>query len=141
MNDKIQSEWDKLVKESRAAPGTPPPPADAPFIHAERKKKLSWILPALFLASLIALAGYLQGSLSPWPAAPTDEELAAGRRARQMQVLKSLHDYAAFHGKYPTRIEEVVGGVVVDIHYERTPTGFRLSMPGQDGKDVVIEGP
>lgn len=139
MSDAVQSEWDKLVKESRAAPGAPPPPPGPPLIRIERKKP-SWILPLLFVLSLLGLAGYMQGALNPWPAKATPEELAAGRKARQMVVLKALHDYAAFHGRYPNNIEEAVGGVVIDIHYERTESGFRLSMPGEDGRDVVIDG-
>lgn len=139
MNDNVQSEWDKLVKESRAAPGAPPPPPGPPLIRIERRKS-AWILPVLLVLSLLGLAGYMQGFLNPWPARATPAELAAGRKARQMVVLKALYDYAAFHGRYPNSIEEVLGGVVIDIHYERTESGFRLSMPGEDGRDVVIDG-
>ena len=138
MTDALHSEWEKLVKESRAAPGSSPPPPGPPLITPPRRKA-RWSIPLLFLISVGAMVLYVQGALNPWPVKATPEEIAAGRKAAMMMALKAIHDYAAFHGHYPQSIDQVLP-LSIDIHYERTATGFRLRMPGPDGQQIVIDG-
>ncbi|MEW9572249.1 hypothetical protein ABQJ54_10830 [Rhodanobacter sp. Si-c] len=136
MTDSIQSEWDKLVKQSRKAPGQPPV---EPIPKPPGKRRGKWGLPVLFIFSLAALVLHFQGTLDPWPAKPTQDEIENGQKASLLVVSKAIHDYAAFHGKYPQRIAEVLP-LTLNVDYRLTPDGFELKTLSADGVPIVLRG-
>lgn len=136
MTDPIQDEWNRMVRDSRKAPAPPPAEPPPPPSHEQRRK---WVLPTLFVLCLAALVLHLHGTLAPWPARPSPEEIDAGQKASLQLVSKAIHDYAAFHGKYPQTIAEVLP-LTVHIDYRLTADGFELKMVGPDGTPMVVRG-
>lgn len=137
MSDPLEGEWKRLVKQSQEAAAAPPPPPPPPPPRPGRRGR--WGLPALFILSLVLLALWFQGALNPWPEKPTPEELEAGQRASLMMALRAIHDYAAFHGRYPRSIDEVLP-LAIKIHYERTADGFELRVDGPNGEPIIVRG-
>ncbi|WP_243048604.1 hypothetical protein [Dyella sp. RRB7] len=135
MNDSIQDEWEKLVRQSRKDPAKPPVEREPP----PPRRRIKWGLPALLVLSLIALVLRFQGTLNPWPAGPSPDEIKAGQHASLMLAAKAIHDYAVFHGKYPQTVAQVLP-LTVNIEYRQTSDGFELKMIGADGEPIIIRG-
>ena len=135
MSDRLQNEWNRLVRESRKDPARPP---EEPPPQSEGARR-NWALPALFVLSLAALVLHFTGVLLPWPAKPTPEELEAGQQDSLEIVAQAIHDYAAFHGQYPERIDQVMS-LPLEVEYRHTADGFELSLPGKGGKPIVLKG-
>ncbi len=135
MSDPIKNEWQKLVQDSRkdaAAPPPPPPPPPPPL-----NRRTRWVIPALFVLSLGALALWLEGSVNPWPADPTATELEAGRAATLVVAARAIQDYARFHGRYPAQIEDVLP-LSLDIQYRIVQDGFELMLDAGDGSEPLV---
>ncbi|WP_243041265.1 hypothetical protein [Dyella sedimenti] len=138
MTDPVQDEWNRLVKQSRKNPGQPPP-SGKPASRLPGGRARKWGLPILLLLSVGALALYFQGTLDPYPAKPTPEELRAGQKASLLLVSKAIHDYGIFHGKYPRSVQEVMP-VPINVDYRQTADGFELKMIDSDGTPLVVQG-
>jgi hypothetical protein len=136
MTDPIQNEWNRLVHESRKAPAKPHLSPDAP---PPEKRSLGWKLPTLLVLSIAALVLHARGTLAPWPAEPSPAQITAGHQASLLLAAKAIHDYAAFHGKYPQSLADVLP-LAINIDYRMTDDGFELKMLGPDGTPIVMRG-
>lgn len=135
MSDPLDQEWQRLVKRSQADAAAPPPPP--PPLPPDLRPRRRWRLPLAFLLSLGALVLWWKGPLNPWPQAPTPQEIEAGQMASVMLALRAIHDYAAFHGRYPATIEEVMP-LAFEIRYTLTADGFELRVESATGGEPIV---